>query len=136
MLVQNRTIETTELKKFVQSYLQTAAWVTCDKEENHEFTKEAKVRAEKDCIDFINKVTDFFGERKAVKLLSVGGQSLPYLAAHDFFLTRNGHGTGFWDKPEYYYGQRNADQLSEISKTLGGADLFHVRGKRSKLNFY
>lgn len=28
-------------------------------------------------------------------------------AGHDFWLTRNGHGTGFWDRPEIY-GEENA----------------------------
>lgn len=39
--------------------------------------------------------------------------------AHDLWLTRNGHGAGFWDRPEVYGGQDNADALSEIAAEMG-----------------
>ena len=39
-------------------------------------------------------------------------------AGHDFWLTRNGHGTGFWDKQEIY-GEKNSEILTEISKQFG-----------------
>ena len=39
-------------------------------------------------------------------------------AGHDFWLTRNGHGSGFWDKPEIY-GEKNSQVLTEISKEFG-----------------
>lgn len=51
---------------------------------------------------------------------------------HDFFLTRNGHGAGFWDR--YYAGPnsgelarsraRNGDVLTEIAKTFGTSDFY------------
>jgi hypothetical protein len=41
---------------------------------------------------------------------------------HDFWLTRNGHGAGFWDRysngPEGDIGQK----LTEIAKSFGGTD--------------
>lgn len=41
-------------------------------------------------------------------------------AGHDFYLTRNGHGTGFWDRglPKLDYIDCGA-QLTKISKTFG-----------------
>jgi hypothetical protein len=33
---------------------------------------------------------------------------------HDFFLTRNGHGAGFWDG-DY----KNGEKLTEIAKSFG-----------------
>ena len=42
---------------------------------------------------------------------------------HDFLLTRNRHGAGFWDSPEKY-GQENADKLTEISHTFGETDIY------------
>lgn len=47
-------------------------------------------------------------------------------AGHDFWLTRNGHGSGFWDE---YYGPdkliRNAClHLSDASKAYGSFDLY------------
>ena len=41
-------------------------------------------------------------------------------AGHDFWLTRNGHGVGFWDRG---LGARG-DRLSKIAETFGGFDLY------------
>lgn len=38
---------------------------------------------------------------------------------HDFWLTRNGHGSGFWDR-----GLPYGDELSAIAKTYGSCDLY------------
>jgi len=38
-------------------------------------------------------------------------------AAHDFILTRNGHGTGFWDPGRWR--RPWADRLTEIAKRFG-----------------
>ena len=79
-------------------------------------------------------VTDKFGEDKAIELLSVPGSDLGYLAAHCFFLNRNGHGSGFWDR-EVEFGEENAEILSKICKDMKGCDCYHVRGAKSKLTF-
>jgi hypothetical protein len=39
-------------------------------------------------------------------------------AGHDFWLTRNGHGAGFWDRPEIY-GAEIAQELTRASKACG-----------------
>ena len=39
---------------------------------------------------------------------------------HDFWLTRNGHGTGFWDRGLGKVG----DKLSDIAKTFGSSDIY------------
>lgn len=36
-------------------------------------------------------------------------------AGIDFFLTRQGHGTGFWDRPEVY-GEERAETLTALAK--------------------
>jgi hypothetical protein len=38
---------------------------------------------------------------------------------HDFWLTRNGHGAGFWDR-----GLENGDVLTKWAKTFGSCDLY------------
>ena len=38
---------------------------------------------------------------------------------HDFWLTRNGHGAGFWDR-----GLDNGDVLTKWAKTYGSCDLY------------
>lgn len=41
-------------------------------------------------------------------------------AGHDFWLTRNGHGAGFWDRGLGEVG----DRLSEAAKVYGGEDWY------------
>ena len=59
---------------------------------------------------------------------------LDYPAPHDLYLTRNGHGAGFWDK-EDVYGEENAAKLTEIAKQMGEKTAYHVRAPKSKLTF-
>lgn len=42
------------------------------------------------------------------------------LAGHDFWLTRNGHGTGFWDRGLGKLG----DELTAQAKAFGSVDLY------------
>ena len=42
---------------------------------------------------------------------------------HDFALTRNGHGAGFWDRPEIY-GERCADLLTTLSNRYGESNIY------------
>lgn len=44
----------------------------------------------------------------------------PEQAGHDFWLTRNGHGTGFWDRPKTMYGEELAALLTRASSQAGG----------------
>ena len=46
-------------------------------------------------------------------------------AAHDFWLTRNGHGAGFWDRGLGKLG----DELTKKAKAYGSFDLYLYRGK-------
>tara|TARA_R110000803_G_scaffold37528_2_gene80874 strand:+ start:858 stop:1199 length:342 start_codon:yes stop_codon:yes gene_type:complete len=43
-------------------------------------------------------------------------------AGHDFWLTRNGHGTGFWDRADTY-GDYRAEQLSVNAEAFGVVDV-------------
>jgi hypothetical protein len=42
----------------------------------------------------------------------------PVQIGHDLWLTRNGHGTGFWDRPEVY-GNENARILTLMAQAMG-----------------
>lgn len=119
---------------FVKSYLGIASWTTCDSDENQNFTRDAQTIAKKDCQLFIDKVINCFGKIKAMELLTIGGNDLPYLAAHDFWLTRNHHGAGFWDKKDVY-GKENSNILTKIAESMKEVDCYHIRGKKSKLCF-
>jgi hypothetical protein len=49
-------------------------------------------------------------------------------AGHDYWLTRNGHGAGFWDRPEVY-GEDHAKALTDASRAAGSKDLYDAKGK-------
>jgi hypothetical protein len=46
-------------------------------------------------------------------------------AGHDFWLTRNGHGAGFWDRGRGEQGKR----LTEACRPYGEVDLYVHRGR-------
>jgi len=50
-------------------------------------------------------------------------------AGHDFWLTRNGHGAGFWDGG---WPKPMADELTKAAKAFGGCDLY--AGDEGKLH--
>jgi len=84
---------------FLEGYLECAAWLTTEYRDgklvsedarDKEWTREAIVRAATDCLAF-------FGAN--YRDLEAYAETLDYgKAGGDFFLTRNGHGAGFWDR--------------------------------------
>lgn len=128
-------IKPINVELFVNSYLATASWVTADSDENGEFTKESIEIARKDCLDFIGEVLNEFGLELGTDLLNRNGIDVQYLSAHNFFLTRNYHGSGFWDSASLYDGQENADKLTTICENIGSVECYHIDGKKSKLTF-
>lgn len=131
--MENNLIDTM-IVPFVNSYLATAAWVTCDSDENTDFTRDAKKTATNDCKLFIDKVFAAFPIEQAETILNMPGNDLTHLSAHNFFLTRNHHGAGFWDSP-HIYGEEAAKILTQISDDMKGVDCYHLRGPKSKLTF-
>lgn len=95
----------------VSEYLETARWVNELAEDYDDaFTSDDYLRRiSKELIDFWNRAGHLFAEEEIER-----GH-----IEHDFFLTRNGHGSGFWDG-DYKEG----DKLTEIAKSFGQDDGF------------
>ena len=49
-------------------------------------------------------------------------------AGHDFWLSRNGHGIGFFDQGDYF-GADEAERLQEAASDFGGFNLYVHRGR-------
>lgn len=97
-------IERITLDEFVQHYITAMLWAENDEgghplDDNYDWTDispEAMERIREDCQKFLER---------AEKLIALASEDLarPHpcdsfeYAAHDFWLTRNGHGVGFWD---------------------------------------
>lgn len=105
-----------EFEIFFAGYLATALWSSTDEggesldalyspDDLSEKTRE-KQRAE--CLDFVTaNAADLTGIK-------------PTEAGHLFWLNRNGHGAGFWDRG---LGERG-DRLSDAAKVYGAVDLY------------
>lgn len=121
------------LDAFTRSYLETAlrSSTECDADGNmgapldenysvDDFTVEALRESIDDCKPFQETESD------ALEAAYGYGPSYgPESAGHDFWLTRNGHGAGFWDRGLGDVGGR----LTQASKPYGSVDLMVYRGK-------
>lgn len=110
------------MNTFLQAYLVAALWSSTDDDGTpldseysiDDIAPETLAAAEKDCVLFL--------ERSAHLRL---GPNAPEgmddaQAGHDFWLTRNGHGAGFWDGDWDEIG----DDLTAISKAFPQVDLY------------
>lgn len=93
----------------LRQYLETALWSATDHDEQpldanysiEDFAPEAVSQARLDLNRFLNMAKDLVdGEDETT-------------VAHDFWLTRNGHGAGFWDGD---YEHEKGQALTKISK--------------------
>lgn len=101
-------------KEFVKGYIECALWSSTGEDEEpldrdygpEDLTAEAWHRAMDDCIDFIAANSHL--------LLKTDASAEQH--GHDFWLTRNGHGAGFWDRG---YGDVGTE-LTEACRPYGG----------------
>lgn len=106
-----------DLKEFIQGYIECAFWSSdgddIELDENYtidDISSEAMKEITEECTDFI---MDNFC------LLQKSGLSADY-AGHNFWLTRNGHGSGFWDRGLDDIG----DELAENARVYSSCYLF------------
>jgi len=115
-----------KLDAFEQAFLTCALWSSTDESDesggepldaNYEigdFEEAALRRLLRDCRDFRETNSE---------LLAQAGDDAQN--GHDFWLTRNGHGAGFWDRG---YGNVG-DALTLACKAYGSVDLVVSEGK-------
>lgn len=111
------------LSQFEQGYIEALFWADTPDGEDWSFTDlhpSALERIKNDCARFLN----IAGVADAVEHNAVR-------AGHDFWLTRNGHGSGFWGRPEIW--GTNTDLLTEASKSIGNVDAY--KGDDGKIYF-
>mgnify|MGYP003403799712 CR=1 FL=1 len=114
----------TDLDTFLEHCIGCALWSSTDESDDsggapmddnygpEDIAPETLAKMRADCEAFMT--TPEWAEAYAAGLwdLSLGG--------HDFWLTRNGHGAGFWDRGHGAIG----DRLSAAAKAFGGVDLY------------
>ena len=85
-----------------------------------DFSPEALEHATAECESFL-----LAAENAGIPLLYA---DCAEQAAHDFYFTSRGHGTGFWDKPEVY-GKQDAEILNKIAESFRCPDYYDADGK-------
>lgn len=115
------------LDAFTESYIETALWSSTDNSDdsggdpldaNYDISDIDEATLDKmvaDAADFQEKYGSLIDGEKLN-----GRYGNREQAGHDFWLTRNGHGAGFWDGDWPEYG----DALTKASKTYGEFDLY------------
>lgn len=104
----------------LESYLECAAWSSIDEEgasmDHLSFSEAAKTRMEKELNDFV----EYCEENHPKELEEYDEDNTAKQFAHDFWLTRNSHGAGFWDRGLGEIG----DILTKAAKTFGACELY------------
>ena len=103
------------------AYLECALWASLDNADEsggepldanyglEDFAPETLKEAAEECAQFAADAAEDL-ERSDASLEQVG---------HDFFLTRNRHGTGFWDRGDEHYPADVRRRLTEAAHAWG-----------------
>lgn len=109
----------TKIKEFMDAYIECALWAETDNSDDRggnpldenfgpeDFTKESMKQIRKDCEAFCDENWDDISDNLE-------------RAGHDFWLTRNGHGCGFWDGD---WPEKAGKRLTKASKAYGSCDI-------------
>lgn len=101
-----------DLDIFTKSYIEAALWSTGDGEleslDNFEVSSDTAEKMAEDCRAFVQT------NEKLLEKID------PSQAGHDFWLTRCGHGAGFWDRGLGKVGE----ELTKAAQEWGNVDLF------------
>lgn len=114
------------LEEFHRAYMVAALWSSTDEDGEplddmysvDDISEECKAAMLESCKDFIDANTSDLAEYSAK--MACEQWSAEDRAGHDFWLTRNGHGAGFWDRGLGELG----DRLSKAAKIYGSVDLY------------
>lgn len=98
-----------EHETFIHSYLTTALWSTLARVENCEYLDENSSIEDlaPETLKALRENCEKFLLENEARVNAEGKEFMPWghyaQAGHDFWLTHNGHGAGFWDGdwPEY-----------------------------------
>lgn len=104
----------TDLDQFTQDYLIAAEWLLDEEEDRWKikgWSPEAIEEARKDCVRF--------QEENAADLAKYANKT-GYSGGNDFWLTRNGHGAGYWDRDLGEVG----DRLTKAAHRYGETDAY------------
>src|SRR5574337_1074336 len=115
-----------EIEQFLSAYAECALWSSTDfdgmpLDDSYgigDIAPETLAAMREDCADFIASNADDLAEYDT--RMKSTGWSGSESAGHDFWLTRNRHGAGFWDRGLGKLG----DRLSTAAKVYGSVEMY------------
>jgi len=115
---------------FLQGYIQAALWSSSSTDpesgedveslEGETFGPGELEKRRSECNDFLAYARDLLTQYVEERQFHPGGYSAWELAGHDFWLTRCGHGAGFWGRGLGELGNK----LTDAANTFGNIDLY------------
>lgn len=123
----NRTIDPTEsvLTGYLEALYVTETGDTGQPDEDATLTDLTRVEAWQACRGLVWGLQRLMGDTDSLDLAASIQDALnqhTYQMGIDLWLTRNGHGAGFWDRPELY-GKALSTILTTIATALGEHDV-------------
>lgn len=109
---------------FERAYIAAALWSSdMDHKDTDDLTRAARKRIKEDCRQFLQNNAELLS---LASMTYDGGIYSIEQAGHDFWLTRNGHGAGFWDR-----GLRKdiGEKLTIAAESMGECHLYIQRGR-------
>ena len=122
-------IEALEWDAFSDSYFDTAIWAEKPEDCDADVWPGCYPKILQDCDRFQRENEELLNEAYQTMTRDGYGHIRLYDvtdAGHDFFLSRNGHGTGFWDRGLGEVG----DKLHEAASAFGGVDVLPGEGEQ------
>ena len=110
-MIEQLDISTKE-RIFVQAYFDAIDFTDCGDTDQPEHGEDFDISFEResliDCLAFYSRIECFISDDQIVQ------------SGHDFWFTRQGHGVGFWDRPEIY-GEHLAKKFTTQAESFGEA---------------
>jgi len=114
MEIQLTESEETMIEGFLEAFFFADTGEDGQPDDDATVSEECQRKVSIDCMAFAQRVAVYVeGDNVSADWEQVG---------MDFYYTRQGHGVGFWDRPELYgpYG----DMFTKISESFGAVDLY------------
>jgi len=114
------------LDEMTAAYLECAKWAEEPDEQPARarwqystFTQAAKKQARLDCMKFLRSV--------AASTIETIEDCDPSQVGHDLWLSRNGHGAGFFDGNRDQYAPEHRNILQDLARAMGECYIFESR---------
>jgi hypothetical protein len=118
-----------DLEEFFDSYVETALWSSNDESDEsggeplddnygpEDLSPRTEDKMVADCKKFLDRAWPLLEEAPS----RIRGYPVMEAAGHDFWLTRNHHGAGFWDGD---WPEPLGEELTEIAHKFGETNLY------------